>query len=62
MDIEKIIGMMEHQEVWNSIDEKWGHPTYCITCRNIKRITEGRDDFAPTWSEEVSEMKKEWPE
>lgn len=59
---ERIIGLLEHQEVWNSLDNKWVHPTYCLTCRNIERITEGTDALAPTWSEEVQEMKKEWPE
>lgn len=53
--------MMIHQEVWNSLDNKWVHPTYCITCRNIERITEGKDSLAPTWSEEVSKIKEEWP-
>jgi hypothetical protein len=61
-DLTRIIELMDHQEVWNSLDNKWVHPTYCITCRNIQRITQGRDDFTPTWSEEVQEMKKEWPE
>ena len=58
----RIIKLMEHQEVWNSLDNKWVHPTYCLTCRNIERITEGQDSLSPTWSEEVTEMKQEWDE
>jgi hypothetical protein len=58
----RIIDLMEHQEVWNSLDNKWVHPTYCLTCRNIERITEGQDSLSPTWSEEVTEMKQEWDE
>ena len=59
---ERIVPLLEHQEVWNSLDEKWVHPTYCLTCRNIERIKMGTDSLAPTWSEEVTEMKQEWPE
>ena len=34
----QFVDFFDHQRVWNSIDNEWAHPSYCVTCRNIEII------------------------